>query len=87
MWIPVIKLEKIASLAKQTFSVLELIKYISVWNQVQKSLPRKPSNPYVVCSSLILEYERYIGAENQNCEKEKKAATNLRTLLQGKYSH
>lgn len=34
----------------------------------------------------MMECEKYFGAENQNCEKKEKAITDLRTLLQDKYS-
>lgn len=35
----------------------------------------------------MLEHERYFSVERQNCEKKKKAAPDLGTLLQGKYSN
>lgn len=56
------------------FQLLNVIKQISFWNQIQKSLSMKPSNPHVVYSSLVLEHEDYFRTENQNCEKKKKSS-------------
>ena len=69
---PFIKLEQIDPLAKQIFPILEFIRQISFWNQVQKNMSMKPSNPHVVYSSLMLGHEKYFGIENQNWEKKKK---------------
>lgn len=67
-------MEQIDPLAKQSFPILEFIRQISFWNQVQKNMSMKPSNPHVVYSSLMLGHEKYFGIENQNWEKKKKSS-------------
>lgn len=82
-WIPFIKLEEIASLAKQTFLTLKFIKHIWFWNQVQKNLSIKPSNPYVVCFSLMLEHEKYFGAEKSKLWKEEESSHWFQNIVAG----
>lgn len=46
----------------------------------------KPSNPCVVCFSLMLEHEKYFGAEKSKLWKEESSHWS-QNMLQGKYSN
>lgn len=82
-----IKLEQISSLAKQTFLTLKFTKHTWFWNQVQKNLSIKPQILVLFAFNQCWNMRSILVLKNQNYEKMKKVATDLRTLLQGKYSN